>query len=137
MYSTRTTSPDPGQSKYALPHLTKVEFAKVEFDSKKKLHASQAETDRVQLLRQQYREEMRDIRAEDLVFIDETGVNLMMVWLYARALKGERAAGERPYKKGTNVTLIGAMSLISIQLRTVGRKSKSFYDQSLHVLAKR
>jgi transposase len=78
------------------------------------LHASQAETDRVQLLRQQYREEIRDIRPEDLVFIDETGVNLMMVRLYARALKGERATGERPYKQGRNVTLIGAISLKGI-----------------------
>jgi transposase len=75
------------------------------------LHASQAETDRVQLLRQEYWEAIRDIRAEDLVFIDETGVNLMMVRLYARALKGERATGERPHKQGSNVTLIGAMSL--------------------------
>lgn len=75
------------------------------------MHASQAETDRVQLLRQEYWEAIRDIRAEDLVFIDETGVNLMMVRLYARALKGERATGERPHKQGSNVTLIGAMSL--------------------------
>ncbi len=78
------------------------------------MHASQAETDRVQLLRREYREEIRDIRAEDFVFIDETGVNLMMVRLYARALKGERATGERPYKQGSNVTLIGAMSLNGI-----------------------
>ncbi len=129
----------------------------------------------------------------------------MMVRLYARALKGERATGERPDKQGSNVTLMGAMSLkgmvaaltldggingdvfkyfveyilvpnlwigacvvmdnlsshgvdgiremieaavrnwyiylpillTSIPLRTVGRKSKSFYDQSLLVLAKR
>ena len=66
------------------------------------------------MLRQEYREEIRDIRPEDLVFIDETGVNLMMVRLYARALKGERATGERPDKQGSNVTLIGAMSLNGI-----------------------
>lgn len=35
----------------------------------------------------------------------------MMVRFYARALKGERATGERPDKQGRNVTLIGAMSL--------------------------
>ncbi len=63
------------------------------------------------MLRQEYWEEIRDIRAEDLVFLDETGINLMMVRLYARALKGERATGERPYQQGSNVTLIGAMSL--------------------------
>jgi transposase len=78
------------------------------------LHASQAATDRVQFLRQDYREQIRDIRPEDLIFIDETGVNLMMVRLYARALKGERAIGERPYQQGNNITLIGAMSLNGI-----------------------
>jgi transposase len=78
------------------------------------LHASQAKTDRVQLLRQEYWEEIGDIRAEDLVFIDETGVNLMIVRFYARALQGERATGERPEKQGGNVTLIGAMSLNGI-----------------------
>ena len=35
----------------------------------------------------------------------------MMARLYARALPGNRATGERPYKKGRNVTLVGAMSL--------------------------
>jgi thiamine pyrophosphate-dependent acetolactate synthase large subunit-like protein len=60
---------------------------------KKTLHASQAETDRVQLLRREYREEIRAICPEDLVFIAETGVNLIMVRLYARALKGERTTG--------------------------------------------
>ena len=54
---------------------------------------------------------MRDIRPEDLIFIDETGVNLRMVRLYGRALKGERAIGDRPERQGGNVTLIGAMSL--------------------------
>ena len=35
----------------------------------------------------------------------------MMARLYARALPGNRATGERPHKKGRNVTLVGAMSL--------------------------
>ena len=56
---------------------------------------------------------MEDIRPEDLIFIDETGVNLAMIRLYARSLKGDRAIGERPYP-GKNITLIGAMSLTGI-----------------------
>jgi len=51
------------------------------------------------------------VRPEDLVFIDETGMNLSMVRLYGRALEGQRAYGERPYTRGKNVTLIGALSL--------------------------
>jgi transposase len=65
-------------------------------------------------LRGDYWQTIRDVRPEDLIFIDETGVNLMMVRLYARALKGERATGDRPYKRGKNVSLIGAMSLSGI-----------------------
>jgi hypothetical protein len=53
---------------------------------------------------------MRDIRVEDLVFIDEAGVNLAMVRLYARALKGKRARGTRPQKRGKNVSMISAIT---------------------------
>lgn len=34
-----------------------------------------------------------------------------MVRLYARALRGQRARGERPHKRGKNVSIIGAISL--------------------------
>ncbi len=65
----------------------------------------------MQNLRQQYWQSIRELRPEDLIFIDETGVNLAMVRLYARALEGQRAYGERPYSRGKNVTLIGAIAL--------------------------
>jgi transposase len=53
---------------------------------------------------------IRNVKAEDLVFIDESGVNLAMIRLYARAYKGERAHGSKP-QKGRNVSIIGAISL--------------------------
>lgn len=37
-----------------------------------------------------------------------------MTRLYARALKGKRAHGTRPDKRGKNVTVIGALSLKGI-----------------------
>ena len=43
--------------------------------------------------------------------MDETGTNLAMNRIYARSFKGTRAYGTRPYHRGKNVTLIGAMSL--------------------------
>jgi len=46
-----------------------------------------------------------------LIFIDESGVNLAMVRMYARALKGERARGERPQKRGKSISLLSALSL--------------------------
>ncbi len=46
-----------------------------------------------------------------MIFIDESGVNLALIRLYARALKGERARGERPQKRGRNISLLSALSL--------------------------
>ena len=46
-----------------------------------------------------------------LVFIDESGFNLAMVPLYARALKGQRAYGQVPKNRGENTSLIAALSL--------------------------
>ncbi len=52
---------------------------------KKTLSATEKKTDRVQKKRGEYWEQVRDIKAENLIFIDEFGINLAMVRLYARA----------------------------------------------------
>jgi transposase len=52
---------------------------------------------------------MSGILAKDLVFIDESGVNLALTRLFARSLKGQRARGTRPQKRGKNVSLMGAI----------------------------
>ena len=46
-----------------------------------------------------------------LVFIDESGFNLAMTPLYARAPKGRRAYGQVPKNRGENSSLIAALSL--------------------------
>ena len=77
------------------------------------------------------------MRPEDLVFIDETGMNLSMVRLYGRALEGQRVYGERPYTRGKNVTLIGALALTgfvagwTIDGGTNGDANISFIEQIL------
>jgi transposase len=43
--------------------------------------------------------------------MDEAGVNLAMVRLYARAPKGQRAIGDRPATRGQNLSLVNALSL--------------------------
>lgn len=58
-----------------------------------------------------YRESVRDIKAEDMVFIDEAGSNLGMTPLYGRSLKGTRAYGKAPVRRGENVSMIGAIAL--------------------------
>lgn len=50
-----------------------------------------------------------DVR--NLVFIDEAGIHLGMERLFARAFRGERAVDAVPRNRGTNVSLIGALSL--------------------------
>lgn len=87
-------------------------FTKIKINQKKKtLHANEAETERVQNLRREYWNTIGKVKISDLVFIDETGVNLAMTRHYARAEKGKRAYGKCPYNRGRNVTLIGALAL--------------------------
>lgn len=51
---------------------------------------------------------------ENLILIDESGVNLAMLRLYGRALKGKRARGKKPQKRGRNISWIAALSLDKI-----------------------
>lgn len=78
---------------------------------KKTLYATEADSPRVQQARCDYWAMVRDIPPEDLVFIDEAGANLAMVRLYARAPKGQRAIGDRPQRRGQNVSLVEALTL--------------------------
>jgi len=68
----------------------------------------------VQNIRRDFWSKIRDVPVEDLVFLDEAGVNLALVRLYARALRGQRARGTRPQKRGKNVSMIGAIALKGI-----------------------
>ena len=84
---------------------------KLELTRKKKtLHANEAQSERVQTLRSQSWTTIGEIRLQDLVFIDETGVNLAMTRRYARAKKGLRAYNKCPYNRGENITFIGALT---------------------------
>lgn len=68
----------------------------------------------MQQLRLDFWEKIRNIPIKDLVFLDEAGVNLAFIRLYARAPQGQRARGSRPHKRGKNVSMIGAISLKGI-----------------------
>ena len=67
----------------------------------------------MQNLRYEYWEAVRDVKAEDLVFIDESGVNLGLIRLFAWALQGKRAYSAKP-KSGTNVSLVAGLSLAGV-----------------------
>jgi transposase len=49
--------------------------------------------------------------AADFVFVDETGSHRGMTPAYARAPRGQRARGRAPAQRGTNVTLVAALTL--------------------------
>lgn len=96
--------------KVSIPTICRL-LQKLELTRKKKtLHANEAESERVQKLRSQYWTTIGEICLKDLVFIDETGVNLAMTRRYARSKKGKRAYGKCPYNRGKNITLIGALA---------------------------
>ncbi len=65
----------------------------------------------MQILRFEYWQVMAHTDPEDIIFIDETGINLGLSRTYARSIQGRRAYGTKPYYRGENVTLIGALSL--------------------------
>lgn len=75
--------------------------------------------------------------AKDLIFVDESGVNLALTRLFARAPKGHRAYGKRPQKRGKNVSIIGAIALsglvsqISLIGATDGLTFEAFISQQL------
>jgi len=77
---------------------------------KKTLVASEQGSERVQKLRYEYRSWLDTVDVRNLVFIDETGLNLAMVRRYGRGFGGKRVYDDRPSAKGKNITLIGAIS---------------------------
>ena len=58
-----------------------------------------------------YWQTLRTIDPKNLVFIDEAGVNLAMIRLYARSSRGQRAIGRRPQRRGQNVSMVDALAL--------------------------
>ena len=80
---------------------------------------------------------IRGILAKDLIFIDESGINLALTRLFARAPKGKRSLGARPQKRGKNVSLIGAIGInglitqVSLLGATDGLTFEAFIAQRL------
>ena len=62
-------------------------------------------------MRAAFPEQLAGVRPQDLVFVDESGVNLAMTRLYARSRRGARAFGSAPRNWGENVTILSALCL--------------------------
>ena len=60
-------------------------------------------------LRAAWPAQVAGVSPKNLVFVDESGVNLAMTRTYARSLRGTRAFGSAPRNWGDNVTILGAL----------------------------
>jgi transposase len=78
---------------------------------RKTMRSSQAATERVQKMRLEYWEKVKDIDPTNLVFIDETGILLGLTRTHARSEQGTRAYDLKPFYRGAKVTAIGAISI--------------------------
>jgi transposase len=56
--------------------------------------------------RASFREQVKPLDANRLVFVDESGSNVALTPLYARAPRGQRAHGSVPRNRGKNTTLL-------------------------------
>ena len=98
------------QHQYNVPRLTKTATNA----KKKTLRSTQAATERVQKLRGEYWQQVKDIEPHNLVFLDETGVMLGLTRTYARSPCGSRVYYLKPFYRGPRVTVIGAISLTGV-----------------------
>ncbi|XHX78647.1 MAG: hypothetical protein RBJ76_01555 [Stenomitos frigidus ULC029] len=64
---------------------------------KKTFRSSQAQTDRMQMLRRAYWQQVQPVDPENLVFIDEMGVLLGLTRTAARSLQGLRVYDFKPF----------------------------------------
>jgi transposase len=62
-------------------------------------------------MRFDYRDWVLGIEPHNLVFVDESGIHLGMTRLRGRAKSGERLSDCCPRNRGSNISLIGALSL--------------------------
>jgi len=78
---------------------------------KKSIRSSQAATERVQKLRAEYWEKIKDIEVKNLIFLDEMGLLLGLTRSHGRSDQGTRVCDFKPFYRGAKVTTIGAISI--------------------------
>jgi transposase len=69
-----------------------------------------AATERDEEKRSAFRQRLREVDPERIIFVDESSTNVALTPRYARAPKGERAHGKAPRNWGKNVTLISSIT---------------------------
>lgn len=77
------------------------------------------------------------IKAENLVFLDESGVNTNFTTRYARAPKNERAVDSAPLNKPVTTTVLSSIRLDGTTVYTTyqgGTTAQKFYDYIKYIL---
>lgn len=99
--------------------------------------ACQCATERVQKLRCEYWQQIQDIELDNLVFLDETGVELGLTRRRARSPQGSRVYDLKPFYRGARITVIGAISckkvvaLITLNRSMDGQAFEVFVEKCL------
>jgi transposase len=70
--------------------------------------------------REIFREEFSGVDAQELIFLDESGLHLGMTRLYGRGLSHERVKCLAPFNKGTRVTMIAAIGVEEVKASWYG-----------------
>jgi hypothetical protein len=76
---------------------------------------------------------VRSLDANRLVFVDESGSNIALTPLYARAPRGQRAGGSVPRNRGKNTTLLASLSVEGIRASMLleGATTAAAFDTKL------
>lgn len=72
--------------------------------------AAEQDQEKIQKARIEFRNVIEQIPCEDLIFIDEAGVNIAMAQYYAWAYSHQRIYAPKPAKRPENVTMLAALS---------------------------
>ena len=78
------------------------------------LHCGGAEPRGGKKKRRDYLDTVEECPAQALIFIDESGAKLDMCPHYGRAEGGERVHAAKPYDRGKNISIIGAIGLVGV-----------------------
>ena len=96
------------------------------------MRSTQSATERVQTLRGEYWNHVKQIDPDNLVFLDEMGVLLGLTRTHARSSGGCRVYDLKPFYRGAKVTVVGAISLKQVvALMTLNGSMDSNANESL------
>ncbi len=91
---------------------------------------SEQEREDIKQKRYEYQKWWDLVDINNLVFVDESGVNLGMTRLYGRGKVGERVVSNAPRNKGKNTSVLGALSEYGLiaSMTVIGSTNKNVFE---------